>query len=191
MSEPEPAIEWPGGQRAGEPTSRKSPLWPELVWLAGLALVAGCSAAAVRGLRPEYPEVPAFRLAAFIEVDSLQPTLRWEGFPRPQDRDADKEGLLDRIRNVTYDLKIWRAENETPGEVVYTRQALPEPWHRLEQPLEPSTKYFWTIRARFELDGDPRVIEWGAIGHPMAPPSSPLRRSPLVPSPNHYRFKTP
>lgn len=188
MTDAERAIEWPSSQRAGERTRRTSAQWPALVWIAGLALVGGCSVA-VSGLRPEYPVVR--NIIAFVEVDSLQPTLRWEAYPRPRDRGQDKEGVLARIRNVTYDVKIWRAENATPGEVVYTRQALPEPWHRLERPLEPSTKYFWTVRARFELDGDPRVIEWGAIGDPTAPAASPLRRSPLVPNPAHYRFKTP
>ena len=188
MTDAERAIEWPSSQRAGERTRRTSAQWPALTWMAGLALVGGCSVA-VSGLRPEYPAVRNW--TAFVEVDSLQPTLRWEAYPRPQDRGEDKEGVLERIRNVTYDVKIWRAENATPGEVVYVRQGLPEPWHKLERPLEPATKYFWTVRARFELDGHPRVIEWGIIGDPMVPASSPLRRSPLVPKPAHYRFKTP
>lgn len=188
MTDAERAIEWPSSQRAGERTRRTSAQWPALTWMAGLALVGGCSVA-VSGLRPVYPEVR--HRGVFVEVDSLQPALRWEAYPRPLDRGADEEGVLDRIRNVTYDLKIWRAENETPGEVVYTRQGLPGPWHRLERALEPSTKYFWTVRARFELDGDPRVIEWGTIGHPIVPASRPSRRSPLVPNPAHYRFKTP
>ena len=187
MTDAKRAIEWSGSRRAGKRGSRTSARSPALVWMAGFALVGGCSVA-VSGLRPEYPEL---RLIAFVEVDSVQPTLRWEAYPRPQDRGADREGVLARIRNVTYDLKIWRAEKETPGEVVYTRQGLPEPWHRLERPLEPATKYFWTVRARFELDGDPRVIEWGTIRDPAAPASRPLQRSPLIPDPAHYRFKTP
>jgi hypothetical protein len=91
---------------------------------------------AIFGLRPEYPEVKmryasSRRDLVSVEVDSLQPTLRWESFPRPQDRDADKEGELGRIRNVTYDLKIWRTQlpdwSAYPVEVVYARQGLPEP----------------------------------------------------------------
>lgn len=186
MTDARRAIEWPRSRRAGKRGSRTSARWPTLVWMAGWALVGGCSVA-VSGLRPEYPAVRS--ITAFVEVDSLQPTLRWEAYPRRQDRGEDKEGVLARIRNVTYDVKIWRAEKETPGEVVYARQGLPAPSHRLERPLEAATKYFWTVRARFELDGDPRVIEWGAIS--TAPAASPLRRSPLVPNPAHYRFKTP
>ncbi len=187
MANPQAVVRRPSGQQESEYTRSRLARWPALLWLLGLLVVTGCSTA-VWGLRPEYPAV-ALSGTAFVEVDSLQPTLRWEAFSGPQDRDADKERLLGRIRNVTYDLKIWRAEHNTPGQVVYTRQGLPEPWHRLEEPLEPSTKYFWTIRARLELDGDLRVTEWGVRANPVNPILS--RRSPLVPNPAHYRFKTP
>lgn len=145
-----------------------------------LLLLAGCALPIpVSGLRPEYPEVRA----GFVEVDSLQPTLRWESFPRSQDHAEDKEGLLSRIRNVSYDLRIWRAENDYPVELIYARQALPEPVHKVEAPLEPSTNYFWTIRARFELDGHTRVTQWGVVATG--------RRLPLIPNPFYYRLKTP
>lgn len=172
--------------------SCRSSHWQTLLWLGGAVLVAGCSAG-VWGLRPEYPEVSYdFSLnPAFVEVDSLQPMLRWEAFPRLQDRELDRVGLLKQIRNVTYDLKIWRAEYNRPAEVVYTQEGLRETSHKLEHPLKPSTKYFWTIRARFDLDGHPRVTEWGLTKAPLHPGGISPLRSPLVPNPNHYRFKTP
>lgn len=160
-------------------------LWVALVWLTGVAWVGGCAGLVpVSGLRPEYPEARV----TFVEVDSLLPTFRWEVFPRPQDREADSEGLLRRIRNVTYDLKIWRAEDNYPVEEVYSRQGLPERIHRIEEPLEPSTKFFWTVRARFDLDGQPRVTQWGVtiLGVAVDP-----ARLPLVPNPFYYRFRTP
>lgn len=162
---------------------RRFTSWQGFFWLAVLLLVSGCTRPVpVSGLRPEYPEVHW----SFVEVDSLQPTLRWESFPRPQDREANREGLLSRIRNVTYDLKIWRVENDYPVELIYTRQGLPEPSHRIEAPLAPCTKYFWTIRARFTLDGHTRVTEWGVMGD-----TDLTRRLPRVPNPFSYRFKTP
>jgi hypothetical protein len=166
--------------------------------LVGIIWVTGCaSALPVSGLRPEYPEARQ----KFVEVDSPQPTLRWEAFPRPQDRAADIEGVLGRIREVTYDLQIWRADEspvqsvggqqltDYPSELVYFRRSLPVPWHRVEEPLEPSTKYFWAIRARFELDGLPRVTQWGVAAPNVSDPR--VVWGPLVPSPFHYRFKTP
>ncbi len=147
----------------------------------------------ISGPQPAPPAAPW----EFVSADSLQPTLRWEGFPQLQDRQTNREETLGRIRQVTYDLMIWRAEEEYPqeflqaypGELVYRRQGLSEPWHKLEEPLAPTTKYFWTIRARFELDGLPRVTQWGMTKG--RPDDLPEARMPVIPSPSHYRFSTP
>lgn len=201
-------------------TTRRS-FWCSIVrwmplWLVALTSMVGCTRPiAVRGLRPEYPEAllnGASQKASFVKVDSLRPTLRWEPFPRPEDHKAGREGLVSGIGDVTYDLKIWEAYEEGPveypAELVYSRRELREPWHKLEEPLKPSTKYFWTIRARFELHGQARVTEWGVTGV-WVPPfaalaghreerddarrwSEPLLgRLDVVPNPLHYRFKTP
>lgn len=169
--------------------------WQGFFLLVVVALVSGCALhPPVCGLRPEYPEALYSFWGArvvFAEVDSLQPTLRWESFPRPQDQEADKEGLLGRIANVTYDLRIWR--NDCPAEVAYSRQGLPTASHTIEDPLEPSAKYFWSIRARFELEGHPRVAEWGLSELPWPPGPSPCKLASMgrIPDPNYYRFKTP
>ncbi len=158
-------------------------LWCLLI----VVLLSGCVRELAVGLEPQTPEGRHYNF-----VDSLQPTLRWEAFPRPQDRKAFREGLLRRISDVTYGVKIWKAPGGDPGwrtlrgvvihlDDAYTRQGLPHPWHELEIPLEPCTKYFWTIRAKFRLDGDLRVIQWAGLtddrrGHPQF---------------QYYRFKTP
>lgn len=157
-------------------------------------VLAGCaSTVPVAGLRPEYPEMRGgVSGRAFVRVDSLQPTLRWESFPRPQDQEADKDGVLNRIRNITYDLTIWRVEPrrfhgrglDYPIELVYARQGLPEPLHTVADGLRPSTKYFWTVRARFELDGQTRVTRWGRVGRETG------GRSPFVLNLFQYRFET-
>ncbi len=68
------------------------------------------------GLEPQTPgRHYTWDYTSTIFVDSLQPTLRWEAFPRPEDREADREGLLSRISDVTYDLKIWKAPAGDPG----------------------------------------------------------------------------
>ena len=194
MTALQPAVEYRDGTRTGR--RRVRCCRSALFWLAALTWLVGCTRPApVSGLRPEYPEARSKVLGSevpFVKLDSVQPTLRWESFPRPQDHEADKEGLLSRIRNVTYDLKIWRADEksaiEYPAELVYSRRGLPEPWHKLEDPLKPSTKYFWTVRARFELDGQTRITEWGVTEHPQFPQ---VARLPVVPNPMYYRFKTP
>lgn len=164
-----------------------------LLSVAGLTWVVGCAGTVpVSGLRPHYPE-PSLK---FVEVDSLQPILSWEAFPRPIDLAVDKEGMRRRVSNVTYDLRIWRADEESPreypAEIVYERRGLREPWHTIEQPLQPSSMYFWSIRARFELDGQPRVTQWGVTRASDFSDFGALRpRWATVPHPDHYRFETP
>ena len=165
----------------------------------------GCSTSqpAVFGLRPVYP----MATGNYARVDSLRPTLRWERFPRPADIRAGKDGWLDRTRNVTYDLRIWRSERDAsearlfPGDLVYSRNGLPESAHRVESPLTRDTKYVWTIRARFELDGKPRATEWGMLkGRGLAWTSkngemvwveTAQPRSAYIPNWAYYRLQTP
>lgn len=157
-------------------------------------LLYGCSSVGTStptlGLRPEYPENrTSGTQILFVDVDSLQPTFRWESFPRPHDFKADTQGMLSRIKNITYALKIWRIENGLPSEVIYSRFGLPMPSHKIEIPLETCAKYFWTVRARFELDGQTRVTEWGISQLPRLAVPDRIRQQ--IPQTNLYRFKTP
>lgn len=135
---------------AGSLAGRRS---PRLLWLVAFLSLAGC-AVPVTGLRAEYPELRRFRT---VTVESLQPVLRWEPFPRPRDR----ETVRTRARAVTYELEIWEAAGVF-GELVYRRRGLKEPRHKVEEALKPGTRYSWTVRARFELDGNPRVTQWAS-----------------------------
>lgn len=92
-------------------------------------------------------------------VGSLQPTLRWETFPRDVDLKVSPEAM-GRVRNVTYDLVIAEEKESAAGAIVYVGTALPTNNHALEEPLKPKTKYYWTVRARFDLDGRQHVTEW-------------------------------
>jgi len=150
-----------------------------------LFIMTGCGTPRV-GLQPEYPPFKKGMFALwgkFVEVDSLQPTLKWESFPRQEDGDVDQEGLLNRIEDVTYELRIWKTLTASSGELVYARDGLKLPSHRLEEFLEPSTQYLWSVRAHFMLDGHPRTIEWGLAGF--------LLRGEVVPNPSCFRFVTP
>jgi len=119
----------------------------------------------------------------WLTVDGLQPTFRWQGFPRETDIQKAPEEM-ERVSNVRYDLIIAREQNLAPAGIVYRREGLPQSAHRLETPLSPDTRYFWTVRAHFELDGRERVTEWSAM-HFMA------RERWTAPSNWSYRFKTP
>lgn len=146
--------------RSGPVTRIRSPIGVLLgSWL--LLVSSGCAIQLpVTGLRPEYPRAQD----PPREVDSLQPEFRWESFPRPRDYEQDKTGVLQRIDRVTYELRVWKKTSDLEGKLTYARQGIRKPSHKLEKPLEPSTEYLWTVRARFEIDGYPRVTQWGARG---------------------------
>jgi hypothetical protein len=150
-----------------------------------LCATSGCSVSSI-GLQPEYPPIERgwFDVwSEFAEVDSLRPTLRWQAFPGEQEADANKTRDLDRATDVTYELRVWKTLDESSGTLVYSRNGLTAPYHELEESLEPSTKYLWTIRARFRLDGLQQVSEWGLSSH--------LLRSFVVPNTSNFRFVTP
>jgi hypothetical protein len=119
----------------------------------------------------------------WTQVSSLRPTLRWQAFPRPADVAAAPSDMA-RVSQVTYDLVIARERNLAAGDVVYRRSGLPSPEHRLESALAPNARYFWTVRARFVLDGAAHVTGWSST-HYMA------RDSVTAPSRFSYRFRTP
>ena len=150
----------------------------------------------VCGLRPIYPKIRRSfftpKKIVYVKVDSLQPTLQWESFPTPEGKPAVKMELLSRISDVTYDLKIWRVEYDLPMELAYTRQRLLDSSHKIEHPLEPSTRYFWTVRANFKLDGQSRVTKWSFSRKPRPSPEIPDPCRPdYIPIPNYLRFITP
>jgi len=143
------------------------------------AILSGCGGVSVVGLHPVYPPLEKKAFAThceFAEVDSLQPTLIWQPFPRPSDDFADK------VKDVTYELRIWTTIQGPSGKLRYSRDGLQLPSHKLEEPLEPSIQYLWSVRARFMIDGDMRVTEWGMAGLPL--------RNESVPNLSCFRFKT-
>ena len=157
-----------------------------------LLSLAGCATYPVAGLRPLYPEAGP----SAPQVDSLQPMLRWEAFPRPADLEGDREGWLSRIRDVTYDLRIWKM-GQAPilvrgpilwhhGELIYSRSALPVPTHRIELRLVPTTHYLWSVRARFDLDGQQRVTEWSVLLEFLGGKFDP--RTAQIPLRGYHRF---
>ena len=75
----------------------------------------------------------------WTQAGALQPLMRWQAFPRPADLSAAPSDMA-RVRNVTYELVIARERNLAAGEVVYRRDGLAQPQHRLESPLAANTR---------------------------------------------------
>lgn len=116
-------------------------------------------------------------------VDGLRPRFKWEAFPRPSDVAAAPEEMK-RVINVRYDLLVAKEENMAPGEIIYRQEGLQSPEHVINTSLRPDSRYFWTVRARFDLDGRSRVTEWGSTHFAV-------RERITAPSRYSYRFRTP
>ncbi len=150
----------------------------------------------------------------FPVIATRTPTLEWEPFPRTIDQHTRYAPLLSTVSNIRYDLRIWKVVSDTPPQLVYERRALTVPTHTLDQPLESGTRYFWSIRARFDVNGKIRATRWGCYRTPMIdvtgthikPPVSPAtlvgvivaagaHRDPctldFIPTTHYYRFETP
>lgn len=151
-------------------------------WIRAFACIAPLLAIAcglpVKGLGPKSPpvEIGLFsKLPVFTKVDSLTPELSW--YP------LSDEDLLSPPTDVTYELRIWKTQGGSSGELVYLRRALVETHHRLEVPLEPASTYLWSVRASFTLDGRRQVTEWAGAGQ--------LLQDQTVPNASGFRFQTP
>ena len=100
----------------------------------GLLGISGCWSHS--GLKPIYPQA----MTSPVVVDSVQPTLRWKSASES---------------NVTYDVIIYDVITAKPpakpramGKVVYYREGIKESQHKIEDPLNPNTAYFWSVRFR-------------------------------------------
>ena len=163
--------------------SRSCRIW---IALSAALFLAACQGATVVGLVPVYPpvKIKTFSLyGGFVEVDSLQPTFQWQPFTLSEEAAADKTSGTKVIEDVTYEIRIWKTAAGADGKLIYERRDLVEAHHRIETPLEPGTRYFWSIRPHFRLNGYPRTIEWSLAGYAL--------RNEAVPNESCLRFQTP
>jgi hypothetical protein len=145
-------------------------------------------------LNPTYPEPECDIGCWYVDIDTLQPTFKWESFPRDYDL-TDVDGQFHDITDVRYELRIF-----SPGgikQIYYVRDLL-DPYHKIQSRLDACTRYIWTVRARFKLDGRPRATEWAAAFNAPGWNEKPwnLRRGKYwyaVHGPEwfYYKFETP
>lgn len=136
------------------------------------------------------------------KLETRRPTFQWEAFPRDKDLQSDSEGLLSHISDISYDLIIWKTRDTIPAELVYDKRGLvltERAFHKeriveytIDKALEPSTEYYWSVRARFLLDGKPRITRWS---YSRIPWDTRWQDDPCladhIPLSNYYRFMTP
>lgn len=128
--------------------------------------------------------VQGFGASHFVDVSSLSPAFSWERFPRAFDQPAGG------FSAVSYDLRlydsreVWDGKFAMPVRLLLERTGLTEPLYALDLPLQACTRYFWTVRARFTLNGTRRVTEWAGAYHT---PGGEVAPSPLY----YFPFRTP
>jgi len=162
---------------------------------------------------PDWRRDPVYeRELAQARVASVTPTLAWEARP-PHAWPYD--GVpWERATELRYDLRIWSAEDHIPGDLVYERVGLAGTTHAVETPLAPRASYFWSVRLRYTLDGEPRATRWSAASRPafqfVVPMGDALFHAPaqgtttcapaaltpcacldFIPAPNYLWFRTP
>ncbi len=134
------------------------------------------------GLAPIDPPL-GFTMAP---VADPHPTLRWQAFPRDSDIRMAPEAM-GRVKNVRYDFFLAECRG-AERRIVYRREGLPLPEHRIEPSLQPKTAYAWSVRARFELDGRERLTEWSGLALGAFPE---FDRHFVPPLGDAYLFNTP
>ncbi len=184
-----------------------------------MALLGGRDACGLAWVSPKHDYHPGIgdtdhrNWTRFPIVESRQPTLAWEAFPREGDIKSDAGPPLSGISDIRYDLRVWQAAAEMPPRLVYERRDLTATFHTLEQPLSPASRYYWSARSRFNLGGGVHGTKWGYFRSPyyeshgkvMPEPSAATvlgvgmagvaPRDPctldFIPTSNYYRFQTP
>jgi len=106
-------------------------------------------------------------------VNSLAPSLVWEALPSGSQESVKTPWA--RARDLRYDLRIWKALDAAPGDMIYARQGLTQTQHQVEIVLEPGSTYFWSVRLRYTVDGHPRATRWAASNVPEYVPSTVMR----------------
>lgn len=136
----------------------------------------------------------------FKDVNFVSPTLKWESFPRKIDYISNGKN---RFSNVTYDLRIYegrgikRIDSVHISKLIHEVRNLKKPFYKVR--LEPCKWYYWTVRARFQLNGKLRTTEWSGayntIGGKHTPSSYRRNKDSMFGIPSisnfYFPFRTP
>lgn len=123
----------------------------------------------------------------FTSVDSLNPVLSWEAFPRQADLKNNPEiGIM--VKDVVYDLTVSQVDKKTSRTILaYSSQGLIKTTHKIEKALSPGQEYIWAVRPRFNLLGAERSLPWSKVTYNTD--ACGIFASPAYDY--SYRFKTP
>lgn len=126
----------------------------------------------------ESAHVRAQQFSAFTPAIDPQPaTFRWEQLPRSF---AETGVSAERLAELRYEMRIFSAVAGTrrgdrglyyADKLLATYSDIRSPEFTLSTPLDPCRNYYWTVRATFLLDGQPRATEWSGTYLPLGDPT--------------------
>lgn len=105
----------------------------------------------------------------FSDIE-ITPTLTWEKYDAPG------------ISNVRYDIRIYNGTTDIrdigiadklhirSDKIIYSRDNLDTTTHEVEELMDYCSWYYWTVRAKFDLHGYPRMTRWSRIPSDAIPP---------------------
>jgi len=117
-----------------------------------------------------------FGFASTYEVADHQPLLRWSAVPHRSKGQVDDWGTVAIAPgSLRYDVRVYGRDGE-----VARADGLDRPQFRVPEPLPGCAGYFWTFRARFELEGRLRVTDWSGVYNGWEPWNSRYPRFPGI-----------
>jgi hypothetical protein len=120
----------------------------------GTAMTAAAESVAVCGLAPIAPPPAA---GDPVAVDTLSPTLEWSAMP-----DAPSLRPPATATDIRYDLRVWKMVDDRAEDLVVERFGLAQTRHVFDAPLAGSSRFAWTVRMRYVVDGRVRATPWSA-----------------------------
>jgi len=100
---------------------------------------------------------------AVTRIETAQPEFSWTPLEELLSAPGQPE-LTSLLSHLTYEFRLYTAAEIVlgliPGQLLLERMDLMQPKLQLPSPLESCHTYFWTVRARFRLEGFPRITEW-------------------------------
>ena len=91
-----------------------------------------------------------------IRVETSTPSFSWQ--PVPETRNG--ETLAVPAEALRYDFRVF----DDGLREVHRADDLVTPDYIMPAPLDAKAVYYWTVRARFELNGETRVTDWATCG---------------------------
>jgi hypothetical protein len=117
-------------------------------------------------VRPLHMDVarPCFAAPSILLADSRAKGqsihLHWKSFPQTHAHGRIEPELLAKIRDVSYEVRIWETELSQRTEMAYERKGLMDNEYIMAEALNSSDPLIWSARARFNIGKRAAATRW-------------------------------